>query len=72
MNFALPLERLQETDTLLAFYHPRPGYPFHVLLVPKKQITSLETLTSQDTPFLADVFATVQELVRKFKLENGG
>lgn len=72
MNFALPLERLQETDTLLAFYHPRPDYPFHVLLVPKRQITSLETLNSRDTPFLADVFATVQELVRKFKLEEGG
>lgn len=72
MNFALPLERLQETDTLLAFYHPKPGYPFHVLLLPKRQITSLETLSSEDNPFLADVFATVQELVRKFNLEKVG
>ena len=72
MNFALPIERLQETNTLLAFFHPRPAYPFHVLLLPKRQITSLETLSSQDNPFLADVFATVQELVRKFKLENAG
>ena len=72
MNFALPLERLHETDTLLAFYHPKPNYPFHILLVPKRHITSLETLSSQDNPFLADVFATVQQLVSKFKLDKGG
>ena len=72
MNFVLPLERLHETDSLLAFYHPKPTYPFHVLLVPKKQVTSLETLSIDDNQFLEDVFATVKQLVRTFKLEKGG
>jgi hypothetical protein len=31
MSFALPVERLREIETLLAFYHPKPAYPFHHL-----------------------------------------
>lgn len=72
MNFALPLEHLHETDSLLAFYHPKPTYPFHVLLVPKRKITSLETLSTEDSPFLTDVFATIQILVCRFNLEKIG
>lgn len=71
MNFALPLERLHETESLLAFTHPKPAYPFHVILAPKRTIISLETLSAEDAPFLKDVFATVQQLVSRFKLGEG-
>jgi histidine triad (HIT) family protein len=72
MNFALPIERLRETDTLLAFYHPKPVHPFHVILLPKRQITSLEALSGEDTSFLGDLFSTVQDLASKFGLAQGG
>jgi len=42
MSFALPVEYIKETDSLLTLHHPRPTYPFHVLLVPKRQIGSLD------------------------------
>lgn len=38
MSFAIPVERLHETLTLLAFYHPKPSYAVHILLVPKRSI----------------------------------
>jgi histidine triad (HIT) family protein len=78
MSFAIPLKRLRETETLLAFHHPKPAYPFHVLLVPKKSVASLKELDSTDTAFLADLYATVQVLVEDFQLHayrlivNGG
>jgi histidine triad (HIT) family protein len=72
MNFALPLDILHETNTLLAFYHPRPSHPFHVILVPKQQINSLEGLSPQDHVFLSDLFSTVQTLVNKFDLARDG
>lgn len=78
MNFAIPVKRLYETETLLAFYHPEPSYPFHVLLVPKKAVASLKELDSTDTAFLSDLYSTVQNLVNDFKLPayrlivNGG
>jgi len=72
MNFALPLERLRETDRLLAFYHPKPAYPFHVILVPKRMIESIETLSAEDQGFLSDLFSTVQDLVSEFRLAQNG
>ena len=78
MSFAIPVKRLRETKTLLAFYHPTPSYKFHVLLVPKKAVISLKELDPVDTAFLTDLYATVQNLVNEFQLPayrlivNGG
>src|SRR5215208_600341 len=78
MSFAVPVKRLRETETLLAFHHPKPTYLFHVLLVPKKAIPSLKELDSRDLAFLSDVHSTVQSLVDEFHLPgyrlivNGG
>ena len=44
MSYAIPVKRLRETKTLMVFYHPKPSYPFHVLLVPKKAVASLKEL----------------------------
>jgi histidine triad (HIT) family protein len=71
MSFAIPVRRLRETDTLMAFHHPKPAYPFHVLLVPKKAVASLEKLDPADTVFLTDLFSTVQNLVNEFHLAEG-
>jgi histidine triad (HIT) family protein len=72
MSFALPLNRLRETPTLIAFHHPRPSYPLHILLVPKRPIANLMQLSAADQDFLADLVATVQSLVREFGLEAAG
>jgi histidine triad (HIT) family protein len=78
MSFAIPVKRLRETDTLLAFYHPKPAYPFHVILMPKKEISTLKDLDPNDSAFLRDLYSTVQSLVDEFHLSgyrlivNGG
>jgi len=78
MNFAIPVKRLRETETLMAFYHPKPSHEFHVLLVPKKSVASLKEFDSTDITFLTDLYSTVQNLVDEFHLAayrlivNGG
>jgi histidine triad (HIT) family protein len=72
MSFLLPLDRLVETSTLVAFHHPKPAYPVHILIVPKRAYASLLEVAPGDTDFLADVIETVQKLVRDLDLEPGG
>jgi len=78
MSFAIPVKRLRETETLMAFYHPKPSYKFHVLLVPKKSVASLQEFDSKDSAFLTELYATVQSLIEEFELSayrlivNGG
>jgi histidine triad (HIT) family protein len=78
MSFVIPVKRLRETETLMAFYHPRPSYAFHILLVPKKAVASLQELDPKNTTFLVELYSTVQSLVDEFHLSawrlivNGG
>ena len=78
MSFVIPIKRLRETDTLMAFFHPNPSYTFHVLLVPKKSIASLQEINPKDSSFLTELYSTVQSLIDEFQLPayrlivNGG
>ena len=72
MSFAIPVQRLRETKTLIAFYHPKPSHTLHILLVPKGNIPSLTKLESNNLDFLNDLFMTVQSLVEEFQLEEVG
>jgi histidine triad (HIT) family protein len=78
MSFSIPVKRLRETETLMAFYHPKPSYTFHVLLVPKKSVRSLLEFDPNDSTFLTELYATVQSLIDEFQLPayrlivNGG
>ncbi|MCB0033072.1 MAG: HIT domain-containing protein [Anaerolineales bacterium] len=71
MSWIIPVERLHETDSLIAFHHPKPSHTFHVLLVPKRPYASLLELPPQAT-FLSDLVTTTQFLVERFNLLDGG
>lgn len=70
MSFSIPVKRLRETETLMAFHHPKPSYPFHVLLVPKRAVKTLMEFDSSDSAFLTDLYSTVQSLVDEFHLAS--
>jgi len=72
MSFAIPVKRLLDTDFWIAFYHPQPSYAVHILLVPKKEIVSLEMLNPDDQELLSDLFRCVQSLIEKLGLQDSG
>jgi histidine triad (HIT) family protein len=72
MSWSIPVERLAETASLIAFYHPTPSYPVHILLVPKRNYASLSALPPEDTAFQRDLFLTVAKLVQDLSLEQKG
>jgi histidine triad (HIT) family protein len=72
MSWAIPVKRLRETNTLIAFHHPQPSYPIHILIVPKRARASLAELTPADADFTADLFAAAQSLVAELGLEARG
>jgi diadenosine tetraphosphate (Ap4A) HIT family hydrolase len=47
-SWLLPVRRVLDTPTVLAFRHPRPSSPTHVLLVPKRAIPGLLDLRDLD------------------------
>ena len=71
-SFLIPAKRLRETDMLLAFHHPKPAYPVHILLVPKLDLPNFQALDADDPTFMADLVKTAQSLVDEFGLAEKG
>ncbi len=67
--FAIPVKRLRETKSLLAFFHPQAAYPFHVILLPKAAIRSFSDL-QPSSPFLAELVTATQSLVAEHHLTS--
>jgi histidine triad (HIT) family protein len=72
MDFLLPVPRICETESLVAFHHPRPSHRLHILLLPRRAIRGLNEIGPEDTAFVTDLFATVRQLVAEFGLEEYG
>ena len=72
MDFLIPVKRLRDTPNLLAFHHPRPAYPLHILIVPKRSLRGLQDLSAAGQELLYEMFQTVQSLVAEFNLDPPG
>ena len=58
----IPAQKVYEDEEMLAFNDISPARPVHVLLIPKKHITSLATATVEDAPVLGRMLAKANEI----------
>ena len=72
MSFILPVHRLYESPKIIAFEHPSPTYPVHILIVPKGDMASLEALRPENADMLVDLIHSVQTLVEQMDLNETG
>ena len=68
---AIPLEKEYESEHVLAFHHTRPHWPVHIVVVPKKHIASLLTLTEADTLVLLEIIEVIKVIAAKIEKEHG-
>jgi histidine triad (HIT) family protein len=66
-----PIQRVLETENVLAFHHTRPFYPVHVVVIPKKHIGSLLTLERTDRELLFEMIEVIQQVANKVVAEHG-
>ena len=59
---AIPAARVYEDEQLLAFKDIAPQRPMHILVIPKKHITSLATVSADDAPLLGQMLAKAHEI----------
>ncbi|MBH0169427.1 MAG: HIT domain-containing protein [Bacillota bacterium] len=65
------VEKVKETEKVLAYYHTRPFYPIHIVAIPKKHISSLITLDERDNELLLELMSVVKEIAGKVTDEHG-
>ncbi len=58
----IPSAKVYEDDEILAFKDISPARPVHVLVIPKRHITSLATVTPEDAPFLGRMLTVANQI----------
>ena len=58
----IPATKVFEDEDILAFNDINPIRPVHVLVIPKKHITSLATVDAEDTVVLGKILAKANEI----------
>lgn len=66
-----PIEVVEETDEVLAFYHTKPFWPVHVVVIPKAHIPSLTNLGGHNDQILLKLLAVVRRIAANIESEHG-
>jgi histidine triad (HIT) family protein len=72
INREIPAKIVYEDDRCLAFEDIAPKAPTHVLVIPKKEIASLDALTGDDAALLGHMMLVVQKLARDIGVAESG
>ena len=72
MNKEIPADIVYEDDICLAFRDINPQAPVHVLIIPKKEIISIATLTEEDKAIMGHIMIKTAEIARLEGLEKKG
>lgn len=67
----VPSEKVIETDAALAFRDINPGAPTHVLVIPKRHVSSAHEVEVSDASELAELFEVMQEVADQEGVAEG-
>ncbi len=72
INKEIPADIVYEDDICLAFRDINPQAPVHLLIIPKKEIVSIDTLTDDDKDILGHIMVTTAKIAKQEGLDENG
>lgn len=67
----IPADIVYEDDQCLAFKDIAPKAPTHVLIIPKKEIATVDDLADEDAALIGHMWIVIRNLARDLGLEEG-
>ncbi len=67
----IPAKIVYEDEHCLAFHDVSPQAPVHVLVIPKKEITSLAELSAEDEALCGRLLLVIQKVAAQLGLTGG-
>lgn len=71
MSGKTDVEKVFETDNVLAYYHTRPFYQVHIVAIPKKHIPSLTNIEESDQGILFELIEVIQKVAAEVEEKYG-
>ncbi len=67
----IPARIVYQDALCLAFHDIAPQAPTHVIVIPKKEIRSLDAAADEDAPLIGHLILVVRKLARQLGLDGG-
>lgn len=68
----IPSEIIYQDDDLVVFPDINPLTPVHLIVIPKKHITSLAEMPEEDTPIIGKMTRAANQIAREMGLSENG
>lgn len=67
----LPAEKVFENERILVIKDIHPVAPVHLLIIPKKEIPDIQSVSKEDLPLIGEIVAIAQLMAIQFGIEDG-
>jgi len=71
-NKEIPSQIVFENENILAFKDLNPQAPVHILVIPKKHISSINEINSKNSFVVAEVFEAISKIVEQEGIKESG
>lgn len=68
----IPSEKVYEDEEILAFKDINPATPIHVLVIPKKHISTLMEIGQEDSELMAKIMQAIQKVAKQLGVDKSG
>lgn len=68
----IPSKKVYEDDRMLAFHDINPIAPLHVLVIPKKHISSLLAIQPEDKDLIGELHLALQNVAKEMGVADSG
>ena len=72
INKEIPAEIIYEDNDILAFNDINPQAPVHVLIIPKKEIKTINDIEVEDKEILGKIFLVAKKIAKKLNIDKTG
>lgn len=68
----IPSKKAYEDDRTFAFHDINPAAPVHILIIPKRHIAGVNTVTDAESADVGHLFTVAAQLAREHEVEDSG
>lgn len=67
----LPADIVFENERIIAIKDIHPVAPVHLLIIPKKEIRDIQSMTEEDLPLIGEIVKVALQLAEEFHVKDG-
>lgn len=71
INGEMTADKVFENERIIAIKDINPTAPIHILIIPKKEIRDLQSVTKEDLSLINEIISVAQILAERFEITQG-